>query len=128
MNVFDLMWVFLGGGLGSLCRWGIALATKEKYTGDFPMGTFITNVSGAFLFCFLATLFGVDWQMRHGSPLNSFILTGVLGGYTAFSYMQLDAVLLADSRKHMLSFFYLFSTLVSGLIAAGLGIFTANLF
>ena len=128
MDAFDLAWIFLGGGLGSLFRWGVSRVTEEGYKGDFPVSTFITNISGAFLFCFLATLTGADWQMRHGTPVTSFVLTGIMGGFTAFSYMQLDAVLLADNRKYMLSFFYLFSTAVGGLIAAGLGIFTATLF
>jgi hypothetical protein len=41
---------------------------------------------------YLSTLFGVDWRARHGAALNSFVLTGVLGGYTTFSTMQLEAV------------------------------------
>ena len=45
---FDFMLVGLGGGLGSLLRWWIGRLVGERYHGNFPLGTFLINVSGAF--------------------------------------------------------------------------------
>jgi fluoride exporter len=98
MTPLDVMWVGLGGGLGSLLRWLTGRVIGEHYHGDFPVGTFLINVSGAFAIGYLSVLFKVDWRDRYGTALNAGVLTGVLGGYTTFSSMQLDAVKLAGKR------------------------------
>ncbi len=48
------MWVGLGGGLGSMLRWWIGRLVGERYRGNFPLGTFLINVSGTFLIGYLA--------------------------------------------------------------------------
>jgi CrcB protein len=60
----DVMWVGLGGGLGSLLRWWTGRVVGEHYIGDFPVGTFLINVSGAFAIGYLSVLFEVDWHDR----------------------------------------------------------------
>jgi fluoride ion exporter CrcB/FEX len=48
----------------------------------------------------------VDWRLRHGTAVNAGVLTGVLGGYTAFSSMQLDAVKLTGISGSLSAGFY----------------------
>jgi len=67
MTALDVMWVGLGGGLGSLLRWWIGRVVGERYRGDFPLGTFLINISGAFPMGYLSVLFGIDWHIRHGT-------------------------------------------------------------
>jgi fluoride exporter len=119
----DIMWVGLGGGLGSVLRWWIGLVVGERYHGNFPLGTFIINVSGTFLIGYLSVLFGVDWHDRygHGTVLNAFVLTGLLGGYTTFSSMQLDAAKLSGKRRGAAAVFYLLMSVAAGLLAGELG-------
>jgi hypothetical protein len=50
----------LGGGLGSLLRWLTGRVIGEHYHGDFPVGTFVINVSGAFAIDYLSVLFKVE--------------------------------------------------------------------
>ena len=122
MTALDVMWVGLGGGLGSLLRWWVGRVVGERYHGAFPLGTFLINVSGAFVMGYLSVLFMVDWHDRYGSALNSFALTGVLGGYTTFSSMQLDAVKLAGRRRAVPSAaLYLLLSVAVGQLAAGFG-------
>ena len=40
MTPLDVMWVGLGGGLGSVLRWWVGRIVGERYTGVFPLGTF----------------------------------------------------------------------------------------
>jgi fluoride exporter len=117
----DFMLVGLGGGLGSVLRWSVGRLIGERYHGDFPLGTFLINVSGALAMGYLSTLFNVDWHVRHGTALNSAVLTGLLGGYTTFSTMQLDAVKLSGKRGAFSAGFYLMLSLATGLLTAGLG-------
>jgi CrcB protein len=117
------MWVGLGGGLGSVLRWWVGRLVGERFHGDFPLGTFLINVSGTFLIGYLSVLFEVDWHDRygHGMVLNAFVLTGVLGGYTTFSSMQLDAVKLSEKRRGRLATTYLLLSIAAGLLAGALG-------
>ena len=121
MKVLDVMWVGIGGGLGSLLRWWIGRIVGERYHGAFPLGTFIINVTGAFVIGYLSVLFKVDWRDRYGSALNAGVLTGVLGGYTTFSSMQSDAARLVKKRKSGLAAWYLVLSTLAGLLAAALG-------
>src|SRR5271154_4269450 len=120
MKPLDVMWVGLGGGLGSVLRWWVGRVVGERHHGDFPLGTFLINVSGTFLIGYLSVLFGVDWHDRygHGNVLNAFVLTGVLGGYTTFSSMQLDGVKLYERGRGALAAFYFLLSVVAGLLAA----------
>jgi CrcB protein len=126
MTALDFLWVFLGGGAGSLLRWLVGRIVGEHYRGDFPLATFLINVSGAFVIGYLSVLFGVDWHDRFGTPLNAGILTGVLGGYTTFSSMQLDAAGRADRSGRGKALFYLLASVGAGLVAAALGAFLAR--
>lgn len=121
VSALDVMWIGLGGGFGSLLRWWIGRLVGERYHGSFPLGTFLINVSGAFVIGYLSVLFSIDWRDRYGSALNAGILTGILGGYTTFSSMQLDAAKLADKGQGRQAVIYLVLSVVSGLLAAWLG-------
>jgi CrcB protein len=126
MKPLDVVWVGLGGGLGSVLRWWIGRIVGEHFHGDFPLGTFLINISGSFAIGYLSTLFGVDWRDRYGTALSAGVLTGVLGGYTTFSTMQLDAAKLADRRGDVLAAFYLLLSAAVGLAAAALGVALAR--
>jgi CrcB protein len=121
MKPLDVVWVGLGGGLGSVLRWWIGFIVGETYHGEFPLGTFLINVSGSFIIGYLSVLFGVDWHDRYGAALNALVLTGVLGGYTTFSSMQLDAAKLAGKTRSGLAATYLLLSVAAGLLGAGFG-------
>ena len=91
-NITTFTFVFIGGALRSLLRWLLGSAIGERYTGKFPLGTFVINVTGAFVMGFLSTHMGVDWRDRFGSTFTALVLTGLLGGYTTFSSYELDSV------------------------------------
>jgi CrcB protein len=118
--------VFVGGAGGSALRWLVGIGVGERYKGStFPLGTFLINVSGAFVMGLLSTLFNVDWKDRYGSNLTALVLTGVLGGYTTFSGYQLDTANLykRGARAWVL---YSIGSVAAGLIAAALGAITAK--
>jgi CrcB protein len=123
MKPMDIAWVGVGGGLGSVLRWWIGLIVGEHYHGNFPLSTFLINVSGTFLIGYLSVLFGIDWHNRygHGMVLNAFVLTGILGGYTTFSSMQLDAAQLAAKTRGGFAASYLLLSVLAGLLAGALG-------
>jgi CrcB protein len=120
--------VFVGGAGGSAIRWLVGIGVGERYKDStFPLGTFLINVSGAFLMGLLSTLFNVDWKDRYGSNLTALVLTGVLGGYTTFSSYQLDTANLYNKGARGLAIYWI-GSVAAGLVAAALGAITARLF
>jgi CrcB protein len=71
-------------------------------------------------------LFAVDWRDRYGAALNAGVLTGLLGGYTTFSSMQLDAAKLGETNRTLAASYLALSTVI-GLLAAALGAMLARL-
>jgi fluoride exporter len=78
--------ILTGGGAGSLARYVAGTAIMTRYSGRFPLGTLVINVSGSFLIGLLMT-----WITEHlqPSPYWRFLLViGFLGGYTTFSSFE----------------------------------------
>lgn len=79
MNFF---WVFLGGGIGSLFRYGTSLAALKLFSStSFPLGTFLSNLISCIIFA-LATGLTAD---KISPSMKLFILTGICGGFSTFS-------------------------------------------
>ncbi|WP_375462380.1 fluoride efflux transporter CrcB [uncultured Methylobacterium sp.] len=88
----NLLLVLIGGGLGSLARYGVGVASL-RLGSDFPYGTLAINVVGSVLM----GLFTGWFTMRGGAPaLRLFVATGLLGGFTTFSSYALEGVLLLE--------------------------------
>lgn len=118
-----LVVVALGGGVGSLARWGLnqVLSSPE---GSFPWSTFAENVSGSFLLGALMVLAADVWSpSRYVRP---FFAVGVLGGYTTFSTYVLDTRALLIVGQARLAAAYLLGSLAAGLAAVWLGVATTR--
>jgi CrcB protein len=108
----------LAGSLGALARYFLGRYIAGRMISQFPLGTLIINVTGAFLIGLLFTLTG-----RHflSVPLQTILATGFLGGYTTFSTMSWESVQLVRGGSTPLSFLYLGGSVLLGLLAAVLG-------
>lgn len=121
IHLVDALWVGLGGGVGTLLRWQVGKLVGERYQGGFPLATFLVNISGALCIGFFSVYFSTHWPGRSGATLNAGLLTGVLGGYTTFSTLMLDALKLDEIEERGLALVYVVMSVVLGLIAAWLG-------
>ena len=126
MRPIDIIWVCLGGGAGSLLRWGLGGFIDRAIPARFKYGTFLVNVSGAFAIAYLSAALALEWQHRHSDVVSSLVLTGFLGGYTTFSSMQLDAAQMAMENRHGLAALYLVASVGVGLCAAAAGVALAR--
>lgn len=126
MKPIDVMWVCLGGGIGSLLRWQIGHFIDARVSSLFKYSTLFINITGAFVIANLSTALAIGWQQRYGDMMASLVLTGVLGGYTTFSTMQLDAVKMVEARRGGMALVYLGVSVVGGLVAAAAGVAMAR--
>ncbi|HKO01402.1 MAG TPA: CrcB family protein, partial [Thermoanaerobaculia bacterium] len=75
--------VAAGGAAGAVARYGVTLAVAIFWRRDFPLATFLINVSGSFILGFFATLAA---ERAAIDPLwRLLVATGFVGAYTTFS-------------------------------------------
>jgi CrcB protein len=108
----ELLYVALGGALGTLARLNIDLALSGVVLGEH-LATLAVNLLGALLLG-LATGHGLP---RLSSPVRSGITVGLLGSFTTFSAISI----LAIGGPLPLSLAYVASTFVLGVAAAWAG-------
>lgn len=81
-----LVWggVLVFGGVGAIARFAIDAVASTTYGRDFPLGTLVVNISGAFLLGLLTGL---------AVSGNGILLAGTatLGSYTTFSTWVLES-------------------------------------
>jgi fluoride exporter len=114
-----LLFVGIGGGIGSMLRYGISIFIGRHVPIVFPLGTFLVNFSGCFLigaFYSLATKytgFNADWRL--------FLITGICGGYTTFSTFSYDGLVLLRQGSNLYFMLYVVGSVVLGLLATFAG-------
>jgi fluoride exporter len=118
-----ILFVGIGGGLGSILRYTISLFVGKHIPIVFPFGTLLVNISGCFLIgVFYAlfarhTHFNPDWRL--------FLITGICGGYTTFSTFSYDSLILLKQGANLSFILYVLGSVVVGLLAtiAGVALF-----
>lgn len=97
--MWNALWIFLGGGLGSLARWSASGLIARHWGETFPLGTLVVNVSGCVLIGLVATLTGPDGRWLAPPSMRTFLMLGVLGGYTTFSSFSLQTLALVQDGQ-----------------------------
>lgn len=111
-----LVWLGVAGfgALGALGRFRVGNAVTARRPSDFPLGTFVVNLTGGFV---LGLLTGLSVA---GDALLV-LGTGLLGGYTTFSTWMVEAQRLGETGEWWFLWLYLFGSMLAGLAATGLG-------
>jgi len=115
-----LLFVFIGGGIGSVLRYGSNSILNLFLIGQ--LGTLFVNVFGSFVFGILVSI-----GENKSEYFNLFLLTGLLGGFTTFSQFSYDVVTL-QNNSNLYSIIYILSSVLISITMALLGIYIANRF
>lgn len=113
--------VFMGGGLGSMARYGVNLLAAAWLGAHFPSGTLIVNAVGGFVMGMVAGYLGHHGELWWAGEARLFVMTGVLGGFTTFSAYSLDAVILWQRGEAMLASLYVVISVVLAIAGLTLG-------
>ncbi len=89
--------LLVGGGAGTLARYGLSDLANRITQGQFPWGTFAVNALGCFLFGVIAAL--AEERFVVSPQVRLLLLTGFMGAFTTFStYAFETGKMLHDSQ------------------------------
>ena len=115
----NIFLVFIGGGLGSVCRYLISdINYFKKFI--FPYPTLLTNLLG----CFLIGL-ALGWSIKNSNSDSSLAIMftiGFCGGFTTFSSFSQESLVLINNNNYNYLFFYVLSSVLIGILSVFTGL------
>lgn len=109
----NVILVFIGGGLGSVARYAISLLTSKTAVGNFPLGTFISNILACLIL--VATLYFLKDKLSDQTWISTLVVTGFCGGFSTFSTWSKETVDLIQQGNWAMAVVNVFISLVVGI-------------
>ncbi len=119
-----LLWVGLGGFLGSIARYLLSGWAAARWGVIFPWGTFIINISGSFILGFFLA-FAQERPWVHPQARLLFAI-GFVGAYTTFSTYTYESIRLMMNGQFALAAAFFVGSVVFGLVAVFAGVALGN--
>ena len=122
--VQGLVLVAVGGALGSALRYLAAVAAARWLGTDFPWGTLLVNLVGAFAIGVVHEL-GAD-ALVLSAETRLFLATGVMGGLTTYSAFSHETARLMEAHAWSVAAIYVVVTTTACVALCLLGMSAAR--
>ena len=109
----------IGGFVGAVSRYGIAVWIGQRWGRSFPLGTFVINVSGSFLIGLLMTLMAD--RFTENPQWRLLLVVGFLGAYTTFSTFEYETGALLKDGEWLFAGLNVVLSVIVGFVALKLG-------
>lgn len=117
--------IALGGALGALARYQVALVIQMRVPTGFPWGTFVVNISACLIMGIANTL--ITDRLAPNPNWRFLIPIGFIGAYSTFSTLELDAFRLNSEGAFAITGAYIVGSLVAGYLALWAGVAIARI-
>lgn len=115
-----IIFVGIGGMLGSIARYVMALYLSRTFPSAFPYGTFAVNIAGCLV---IGIVYGISERFHWLTPeWRFFLATGFCGGFTTFSSFAYENILLLQDKDYLTFAAYAVLSFVLCLIAVFAGL------
>ena len=110
MNFQIIAAIAIGGAIGSVARYLVAVGSGKMFGLSFPWGILIINIAGSFLIGVFAESFALKWDAPQA--LRVFLTVGICGWFTTFSTFSLDSYLLIARGEYWPAAMYIIGSVV----------------
>ena len=115
----ELIYVFLGGGTGSVLRYYVQELLHERIIPySFPWATFTVNILGSFL---IGLFYALSARFNISAELRLLLTAGFCGGFTTFSPFSNAGLTLLKSGFYGTFLLYTLISITLGVLAALIG-------
>jgi CrcB protein len=116
--------VAVGGAFGAVARHLVNASPLARTFDNFPLPTFLINVSGSFLIGFLLIL--LTDRFAASENIRLAVIVGFLGAFTTFSTLEMEIFDLSKERFLGTAMLYMFLSLAAGFVAVSAGVALAR--
>lgn len=121
----QLILIFLGGGTGSLLRYGVS-KLLNSHVSQIPYGTLLVNCIGSLL---IGLILGISTKNDSLTANQlAFVVIGFCGGFTTFSSFSYENSMFLKSGDLFNFFTYTLASLILGILSVMLGLWLVKFF
>lgn len=111
--------IFLGGGIGSVMRYGVQMLMHERIVAyNFPWATFTVNILGSFL---IGAFYALSERFSLSAEVRLLLTAGLCGGFTTFSTFSNDNLAMIRQGDGAMCAVYIVLSIALGIGACFLG-------
>ena len=104
--MITLLYIFVGGGLGSVARFGMSKLFSNFTTSDLPLATFFSNIIACTILALIAYYF--QGKINQYAWISPFLLIGFCGGFSTFSSFSNESVQLVINGQWQIALLNIF--------------------
>lgn len=113
-----LLFVFLGGGTGSVFRYLLTISIQRSLETVFPWATFIINLLGCML---IGAFYALSAHFQLSQEVRALLTVGICGGFTTFSTFSNESLQLLKSASYLPFFLYVAGSVLLGILGVMVG-------
>jgi fluoride exporter len=117
----EMLWVAIGGALGSILRYALNKLITDSVGNFFPFGILLINIIGSLVIGFSAGYLSDAKNLALAQWFVPLVMIGVCGGFTTFSSFSLQTWQLIQSGEWIKAALNVFLSVLLCLAATAIG-------